>query len=121
YSSQYGASFNPRVGVVSRVTRRTTLKLLYGTAYLAPSPYEMYAHYGHFTSTDGGATYTSEFWHLPNPDLRPQLKQTAEVQLQQEVGTAVLLTASGFYTRMSDLIVQSDPHPELARSGTYLG
>ena len=121
YSSQYGATFNPRVGVVSRLTPRTTLKLLYGTAYLAPSPYEQYAHYGKFTSTDGGATYTSDFWHLPNPGLRPQLKQTAEVQLRQEVGAAVLFTASGFYTRMSDLIVQSDPNPELARSVTYLG
>ena len=40
YSSQYGATFNPRVGVVSRLTPRTTLKLLYGTAYLAPSPNE---------------------------------------------------------------------------------
>jgi outer membrane cobalamin receptor len=121
YSSQYGATFNPRAGVVSRLTPRTTLKLLYGTAYLAPSPYEQYAHYGQFTSTDGGATYTSDFWHLPNPDLEPQLKQTAEVQLRQEVGAAVLFTASGFYTRMSDLIVQSDPAPELARSGLYLG
>ena len=121
YSSQFGASFNPRVGVVSRLTPRTTLKLLYGTAYLAPSPFEQYAHYGQFTTSDGGATYTSDFWHLPNPDLRPQLKQTAEVQMRHEVGAAVLLTASGFYTRMSDLIVQSDPAPEVALSGTYLG
>jgi iron complex outermembrane receptor protein len=121
YNSRYGATFNPRVGVVSQLTRSTTLKLLYGTAYLAPSPFEQYGHHGEFTSTDGGITYSSAFWHLPNPNLKPQGKQTAEVQLQQEIGAAVLFTTSAFYARLSNLLVQSDPAPNLARSGTYLG
>ena len=119
YNSEYGATFNPRVGFVSRLTATTTLKLLYGTAYLAPSPYEQYAHHGQFTSTDGGATYTSDFWHLPNWDLRPQRKQTAEVQLERAIGAAVLLTTSGFYSRFTHLITQGDT--DRRDPGFYLG
>jgi outer membrane cobalamin receptor len=121
YNSDFGPTFNPRLGLVSRLNARTTLKLLYGTAYLAPSPYEKYAHDGRFSSSDGGATYTSDFWHLPNPDLGPQRKQTAEVQLQREIGQAILFTTSAFYSRMDHLIVQFDPTPEVTTSGLYLG
>jgi len=31
-----------------------------------PSPYQAYSHYGSFISTDGGATFSSDYWHLPN-------------------------------------------------------
>jgi iron complex outermembrane receptor protein len=117
--SRFGATFNPRVGVVSRLTAGSTLKLLFGTAYLAPSPYQEYAHHGAFTSTDGGRSYTSDFWHLPNPSLQPQRKQTAEVQLQQRIGAAVLLTTSAFYSRFVNLVAPSDP--DLTHAGMYLG
>ena len=83
YNTRYGGTFNPRVGLVLKTDNDTTLKLLYGTAYLAPSPYEAYSHYGSFYTTDGGATYASDYWHLPNPDLRPQQKKTVEANVLQ--------------------------------------
>src|SRR4029079_6714956 len=54
YNTRYGSTFNPRVGLVVQATASTTLKLLYGTAYLAPSPYQEYSHYGSFLSDGGG-------------------------------------------------------------------
>src|SRR5207245_601026 len=48
YNSRYGGTLNPRVGVVTQPTANTTLKFLYGTAFLAPSPYQAYGHWGSF-------------------------------------------------------------------------
>lgn len=74
FNTRYGSTVNPRVGLVVQATASTTLKLLYGTAYLAPSPYQEYSHFGSFLSDDGGKTYSSPYWHLPNPDLKPEHK-----------------------------------------------
>jgi outer membrane cobalamin receptor len=119
YNTRYGATFNPRAGVVLTPAATTTLKVLYGTAFLAPSPYESYLHYGSFYSLDGGATYQSDYWHVPNPDLKPQQKKTVEATLLQGLGRSIALSASGFYSRVTDLRVLSDP--DQAYSGPYLG
>jgi len=119
YNSRFGGTFNPRAGLVADLPARTTLKVLYGTAYLAPSPYQSYSHFGAFYSTDGGATYQSDFWHLPNPDLRPEKKQTLEVNVQKPIGRSLVASASTFYSHVTDLRREADP--ELAYSGTYLG
>jgi outer membrane cobalamin receptor len=119
YNSRYDTVFNPRVGLVSRLTRSTTTKLLYGGAYLAPSPYQAYAHYGAFYSLDGGETYQSEFWHVPNPDLKPQRKRTIEAQVQQALSANLHVTFSTFYSRFTDLVHEFDATSRL--SGSYLG
>jgi outer membrane cobalamin receptor len=119
YNTRYGATFNPRVGVVLRPRPVTTVKLLYGSAFLAPSPYESFAHYGSFYSVDGGATYVSDFWHLGNPNLRPQRKRTVEATLTQGVGAWFLVSASAFHSRIIDMLQGTDP--DQAGSGTYLG
>ena len=119
YNTRYGGTFNPRLGLVARVAADTTVKVLYGTAYLAPSPYQAYGHFGSFYSTDGGETYASEFWHLPNPDLKPQKKQSVEVNLLQGLGEYVGISASSFYSRVTDRIQESDP--DRAGPGLYKG
>lgn len=119
YNTRYGWTANPRAGLVAKLARRTTLKLLYGTAYLAPSPYESYAHYGSFYSTDGGATYASAYWHLPNPDLEPQKKKTVEANLLQAIGPSVVVSGSAFYSRLTDLRLAADP--DQAYAGFYHG
>jgi outer membrane cobalamin receptor len=119
YNSRYGGTINPRVGVVTRPTPSTTLKLLYGTAFLAPSPYQSYSHFGSFSSVDGGQTYSSTYWHLPNPNLQPQEKRTVEVNLLQTLGRSLQLSASAFYSRFSNLI---QPYgPDGIVNGRYLG
>ena len=95
------------------------MKLLYGSAFLAPSPYEGYQHYGSFYSTDGGQTFASNYWHLPNPDLKPQLKKTIETNLIQSAGSDFQLSASAFYSRFVNLIQTSNAAQ--SHAGLYLG
>ena len=104
HNTRFGSVFNPRAGLVVHPAEGTTVKLLYGSAYLAPSPYQAYVHFGSFFSEDDGETYKSFFWHLPNPDLKPQRAQSAELSLRQTIGSNVALTASGFYSKYTDLI-----------------
>lgn len=119
YNTRYGGTFNPRLGLVTRPAIGTTLKLLYGTAYLAPSPYQSYQHYGSFISSDGGATFSSPYWHLPNPDLKPQHKRTIETTLDQRIGPNLSVSASAFYSRFTNLIKSVDD--DQAYAGTYKG
>jgi outer membrane cobalamin receptor len=119
YNTRYGATFNPRVGVVMQASPATVVKVLYGTAFLAPSPYQAYQHYGSFLSDDSGKTYTSAYWHLPNPDLRPQHKKTVEANLEQRLGHDFSVSGSVFYSRFTDLIKPIDP--DSAFAGTFHG
>jgi outer membrane receptor for ferrienterochelin and colicin len=119
YNTRYGATFNPRVGIVTQPASRTTVKLLYGSAYLAPSPYQENSHYGSFYSTDGGRTYASSYWHLGNPNLKPQQKKTVEVNVLQGLGRSFQLSGSAFYSRFTHTVKESDA--DQAYAGSYLG
>lgn len=119
YNTRFGGTFNPRLGLVVRPKDGTTLKMLYGTAFLAPSPHQAYSHYGSFSSADGGKTYASSYWHLPNPDLIPQQKRTVEANLLQSVGHNLQLSGSAFYTRLTHLITSADA--DQAYAGSYHG
>ncbi|MGE0862804.1 MAG: TonB-dependent receptor plug domain-containing protein [Vicinamibacterales bacterium] len=119
YNSRYGATVNPRVGLVARLSRSTTVKLLYGTAFLAPSPYQAYSHYGSFYTTDGGVSYASDYWHLGNPDLEPQRKRTYQATVDQSVGPLLNVSVTAFRSRIDDILKSADP--DRAGPGTYLG
>lgn len=77
-NSRYGASLNPRAGIVFEINKFLNTKLLYGSAFLAPSPLFAFEQFGSFISLDNGASYISFFFRLPNPDLKPQTIQTFE-------------------------------------------
>ena len=76
--ARYGSTLHPRFGLVWKPRAEATWKLLFGSAYLAPSPFDTYNHYGSF-KPDGAGGYTSDFWHLPNPGLRPMRLVTEEL------------------------------------------
>jgi outer membrane receptor protein involved in Fe transport len=120
YNTRYGGTFNPRVGLVWQPTATSNVKVLYGSAFLAPSPYQQYLHYGSFYSTDGGDTYASEFWHLPNPDLQPQRRSTTEIAARQSLGASIEVWGSAFYSHLSDVIRESVDRAD-RYAGTYKG
>jgi outer membrane receptor for ferrienterochelin and colicins len=66
--SQYGDQVSGRVGVTSRLSKTLVSKLLYGTAFKAPSPYLLYS-----TPLRPGDV-------VGNPLLEPQKVQTVEYQ-----------------------------------------
>jgi hypothetical protein len=119
YNSRYGGTINPRLGAVIKASESTTVKVLFGTAFLAPSPYQATSHFGSFYTLDGGATYASDFWHLGNPDLKPQRKYTSEASVTQSLGSLFSVAASAFYSHTDDVIKHDDA--DQAGPGTYLG
>ena len=82
--------------------------MLYGSAFLAPSPYTTYQHYGSFipnTNANGNVTgFQSFFWHLPNPDLQPERLNTFELGLDYKITKNIRISTNGFYNQLTDLI-----------------
>lgn len=98
YNSRYGSSFTPRLGMVYKPLPTTTIKALYGSAYLAPAPSDSYIQYGSFTTADSGRTYHSSFLHLPNPGLKPVRSHNFEINIRQYLTDNFTITADGYYS-----------------------
>jgi outer membrane receptor protein involved in Fe transport len=107
-NSQYGASFNPRIGAVYQPTDKTTIKLLYGSAFRAPAPSDLYSQYGSFETADSGKTYHSYFLHLPNAALKPVRSYNTELSIQQSLSDNIFITVDGYFTAISGLYAFSD-------------
>ncbi|MBT1696753.1 TonB-dependent receptor [Fulvivirgaceae bacterium PWU4] len=103
-NSRFGSTINPRVGAVFNPWGNTTIKMLYGTAYWAPSPSTSFESYGSFYSTDNGTTYQSAFWQLPNPDLGPMTSRSLELSITQNLSKKVMVTFVAYRTVIDDLI-----------------
>ncbi len=116
YNSRYGSSVNPRAGLVITPNNKLSAKYLYGTAYLAPSPFKTFKHYGSFMLNADSTGLTSGFFHLPNLDLKPEKMQSHEVLLSYSPTSALQLTANGFYNKVTNII-----HPELTFGEEFKG
>jgi outer membrane receptor protein involved in Fe transport len=78
-----------------------TVKLLYGEAFLAPTLFAAYQHYGSFDCTtpddcEGG------FFHIPGPALEPAKLRTGEFLTTVEWTADVVTSLSTFYTRLTN-------------------
>ncbi|HMH33233.1 MAG TPA: TonB-dependent receptor [Puia sp.] len=107
-NSRYGTTFNPRLGIVFEPTTRTTIKLLYGSAFIAPQTSDSYAQYGSFETPDSGRTYHSVFLHLPNPGLKPIKSFNSEINLRQYLSDNIILTVDAYYTVLTGLHSTAD-------------
>lgn len=122
YNSRFGGAFNPRLGLVWEPSKRITIKGLYGSAFLAPSPLAAFDQFGTFFSTDNGATYRSFFFRLPNPDLKPQLINTIELGATVLLNKRLSLGLSSFLSRISGLFqFVSDSETLNLYNNTYKG
>jgi len=88
--SNFGGSTNPRLGLIYHLFRPTTLKLLYGTAFRAPVPYEI--------TPDFGAFYDD------NLHLGPEKIKSIEGVVEQGIGQHFTLSGSVFRNSIRDLI-----------------
>lgn len=107
-NSRYGNSFNPRAALVFKPTNEVRVKVLYGEAFLAPSPNKTYQHFGSFfPTTDSGGNVTGlagGFWFLPNPDLAPEKLRSGEVMAMWKPTENLRISAGGYYGQITDLI-----------------
>lgn len=86
----FGGTTNPRLALIWSPLARSTFKFIYGTAFRAPSDFELNAY---------GAA-----------DLRPETIETYELVYEQYVGEHIRGTTSLFMSRIDDLInLTTDP------------
>lgn len=111
-------TINPRAGIVYQPTPKITLKALFGTAFLAPSPQLAFDRYGDVLnippvfpdSTFGTGGNGAFFRQLPNPDLEPQVVRTTEVSARALLNDNFSLTLTGYFNNINNLIFpSSDP------------
>ena len=104
YESFRGGTANPRLGLIYSPLKQTTFKFLYGTAFRAPSTYELYYNDSR-VSTEA------------NPYLKPENIKTTELVAEQYVGSHLRLAASwDTHYNIRDLITEQTTLPDgLAR------
>ena len=95
YFSTFGGTLNPRVALIVSPGRSTTVKVLYGQAFRAPNPFELY--------------YDAS---VLSAALEPERISTREVVAEQRVGRWLQLTGSVFHNHVSDLITQRSGSPD---------
>ena len=92
-NSLYGSFFSPRTGLVHELNERLSLKLLYGRAFRAPTPFEL---------------FSSSPIRLPNPQLKPEKVNTLELGLHYQ-REKVQFQATAYYNKLEDIIVEGIP------------
>jgi outer membrane receptor for ferrienterochelin and colicins len=93
--TQFGGTTNPRLGLIYHFAPPTTIKLLYGTAFRAPEPFEITPDFGGFDQ---------------NLSLRPETIRNVEGVVEQSLGERFTLTGVVFRSWIKNLItLESDP------------
>ncbi len=115
-NTRYGASFNPRIGLVSSLGKGLVVRILYGEAFLAPSPYQTYRHFGSFVperNNRGEITgIVGPLWRLPNPYLKPEKLRSVEANISYAPWRFAVFSLIGFFINASDLIVLEESSNE---------
>jgi iron complex outermembrane receptor protein len=92
----FSGATNPRFALIYNPFEKTTLKLLYGSAFRAPNFYELY--------------YRDGITMKPNPGLKPEKIDTYELIYEQYFGNHLRWTSSIFYNKIKNLVTQTiDP------------
>ncbi|MCH2219054.1 MAG: TonB-dependent receptor, partial [Dechloromonas sp.] len=91
--SDFGNTTNPRLALVWEARQDLTAKLMYGTAFRAPSFVEQYA--------------TGNPVALGNPSLMPEKIKTLEAAVTWQASHNLQATVSVFHHNISDIINQS--------------
>ena len=100
YSYFRGAT-NPRLGLIYHPHHTTALKLLYGTAFRAPEPFEMSPDYGPF--------YDNNF------QLKPETIRSVEGVVEETLGQHFTIEGSVFRNWINNLItVETNPADSLS-------
>jgi outer membrane receptor for ferrienterochelin and colicins len=92
----FGKTTNPRLALIYTPAEKNAVKFLYGSAFRAPSPFELY--YESPTNT-------------ANPGLKPERIKTYELVYEQYGGEHFRIALSGFYYRIDGLINQTEASP----------
>lgn len=109
YNTRFGGSVNPRLGVVmSTEDKKLRVKLLYGEAFLAPSPEKTFTQSASFSVRGIPGTPRSErfapYFRTANPSLQPEKLRTLESSVSYLLSPTLALAANGYYSQLDNLI-----------------
>ena len=109
FNTRYESTLNPRAGLVYSPSEYLKVKVLYGKAYLAPSPYRTYQHYGSFIPSTDSVTgeitgLRADFWRLPGHVLESQKISTYETSISYIINPNLIFSANGFYNYVNDIL-----------------
>jgi iron complex outermembrane receptor protein len=108
YNTRYNSTLSPRIGLVYSPTDKIKFKFLYGKAFLAPSPYRSYQHYGSFLpAVDSAGNITglrSDFWRLPDDNLKSQKISTYEANFSFVYRSNLIFSLNAFFNDMDDIL-----------------
>jgi outer membrane receptor for ferrienterochelin and colicins len=92
----FGSTINPRLALIYSPWTHTTIKLIYGKAFRTPNVYELY--------------FYDEITAKATLNLKPEKMKASEIIIEHYVGKDMLISVSGFYYKIKDLISQqTDP------------
>jgi len=109
FNTRYESTLNPRLGLIYTPVKKFKIKLLYGSAYLAPSPYRTYQHYGSFIPVTDSVSrevvgLKSDFWRLPGNILESQRINTYESSCSYLINDNLIFAINGFYNHVKNLL-----------------
>ncbi|HCT30109.1 MAG TPA: hypothetical protein DIW31_05130 [Bacteroidales bacterium] len=105
YNTIYGATFNPRVGLVFTPNKRISIKGLFGTAYIQPSNYYRWENWANPFAM-----------HIPNENIKPEKIRTMEISCNYFINDFASISMSVFRNDMTDVI---RPIPAEEQIGNY--
>jgi outer membrane receptor protein involved in Fe transport len=88
--STFGGTTNPRAALIYQPFENTSIKLLYGQSFRAPTAFELY--------------YAVPGSQEANPNLDPERARTMELVWEQSLTRGFRLVASGYYYPIRDVI-----------------
>ncbi|MCS6899826.1 MAG: TonB-dependent receptor [Myxococcales bacterium] len=91
FSTFDGVSLNPRVAMILKPAKESTVKVIGAKAFRAPSLYELYYN-------DGGLT------QIPSKNLKPEEIYGGEIEFTQRLSPATTFTTTTFLSSIYDLI-----------------
>lgn len=124
YDSRYHETINPRLGLVFKPVSDVVMKLSYGSAFLAPSPFYSGEHYGSFTGQKNAqGEYVSDYFHLPNVNLKPETIDTYELGVDYHATRRLNLGFGAYSNTAKDIITTASMNPPNSRyiQGGFIG
>jgi outer membrane receptor for ferrienterochelin and colicins len=95
---------HPRVALIARPAANGTLKLIFGTAYRAPTLNERYFRSGRQIAGEGTPDERGRLTDDGLVHLTPESVRTGEFEYTQQLTEDLSMTASGYWSRIDDII-----------------
>jgi len=118
YHNRDKAAVNGRLGTVFHLVKGTTLKLLYGSSFKAPSPDQLF----HQATYIGDTIGCENFAPCSTTRLRPQIAHTGELVLGYSYDENIRLQVTGYLSYVDELILSFPTQGGLfvtTNAGTY--